>query len=62
MEINDQVAAAAAGQTFQHQRVHILEREVRAALPSISTEKCRNFLNHVISYGLAGLMRTDIFV
>ena len=62
MEINNQVAAAAAGQTLQQQRVHILEREVRAALPSISTEKCRNFLNHIILYGPAGLMHTDIFV
>ena len=59
-EVEDRAAAAAAQQTLQQRRLQVLERELRAALPTLTEVKCRAFFNHILAYGPASLAMEDI--
>ena len=59
-EADDRVAAAIAGNTLQQHRLNILQRELERALPTITQNKCRQFFNHVLTYGPACLRMEDI--
>ena len=59
-ELHDRHAAAQAGETLQHRRLRILTAQVEAASSSITAEKCRQWHEHVLSYGPRCLTYNDI--
>lgn len=49
-ELSNRQAAAAANLTLHAWRMHILKREVEAALHVITQEKCQQWTNHTVGY------------